>query len=126
MLQEVLTHPPVEIQAAFVQVAERVPVNPELHTGVHVVPLADPATQSPGPELAIEGVSAQAVLEQLPVVIQAELSQVAESVPAYPELQVGVQVVPLAELATQSPTPALVIEGSVEQGEPPVATQVPV
>lgn len=90
-------------QLPTLQVAERVPPNPELQTGVQTVPSGELATQSPGMALAIEGDEAHAVLAQEPLIIQLPEEQVANRVPENPELHTGVQVAPLTEFAVQSP-----------------------
>jgi hypothetical protein len=52
---------------------------------------------------------------QEPDTAHAEFVQDAERVPEYPELQIGVQVVPEAEFTRQSPVAALGITGGLEQ-----------
>lgn len=111
----VLVQVPSTVHAALLQVAERVPAYPVLQTGAQTVPPGDGATQSPAAELEIGGSEAQAVLVHIPVVVHTALLQVAERVPVNPELQLGVQVVPLAVPTRQLPAPALEMEGNEEQ-----------
>lgn len=97
------TQTPVIDQTPELHLPERVPANPELQTGVHTVPLAEFAAQSPTAPLGMEGNEPQAVVAQLPVTDQEPELHVAERVPANPVLQMGVHVNPLAELAAQFP-----------------------
>jgi hypothetical protein len=46
---------PVMDQEPELHVAEVTPLNPELQTGVHIVPLAAPAAQFPGPPFVTVG-----------------------------------------------------------------------
>jgi hypothetical protein len=79
--------------------------------------------QSPATEFGIVGREGHAVLVHVPVVTQDPALHVDERVPENPELQIGVQRVPVAEFTTQSPGPALAIAGTVAQA---VLVQVPV
>jgi hypothetical protein len=121
-VQAVEVQIPEVVQTALVHVAERLPENPELQTGVHVVPLAEFNPQFPDPASAMTGVEVQAVLLQVPESDHTVFVQVAESVPENPELHTGVQVDPLGEFKTQSPTVASIIEGSTSHA---VEIQVP-
>jgi hypothetical protein len=124
--QLVVEHVPEVVHNPELQVAERVPEKPELKTGVHVVPVTEFATQSPGLAFATLGKVAHEVLVQVPLVTQDPPLQVAERVPENPELQTGVHVVPEVAFVVQSPVPASPIVNKVAQGEPPEATQTPV
>lgn len=73
----------------------RVPVNPGLQTGVHLVPVATFSTQSPLVAFAMEGNVVQEVLTQEPVTVHTAFEHEAERVPANPEAQTGVQASPL-------------------------------
>jgi hypothetical protein len=115
-LQALEVQDPETLQAVFVHVAETVPENPELQEGAHVVPEAELITQSPGPAFTMAGRVAQAVLVQDPVVAHEPDEHVAERVPEYPELHVGVHVTPDAIFVTQFPISELGIAGRVAQG----------
>jgi hypothetical protein len=114
---------PVGVQVPELQVAERVPVYPELQVGTHVVPEAAPETQFPAPALAIVGRPVHAVEVQVPVGVQVPVLQVAERVPVYPVLHAGTHMVPEAAPETQFPAPAFAIVGVPAQL---VEVQVPV
>lgn len=120
-----LAQDPLVVQTPKSHVAERVPAYPTLQTGVHMVPLAELMAQFPASALAITGREGQAVLAQVPVVIQLPEEHVAERVPENPALQVGVQVVPLAEFATQFPALASGMVGKAEQAWPPTTAHAP-
>jgi hypothetical protein len=106
---------PVTAQEPVLHVADVTPLNPELQTGVQVVPLAAPAAQFPGPPLGMVGCVGQAVEVQVPVMDQEPELHVAEVTPANPELQTGVHTVPLADPAAQLPGPPFVTVGRVAQ-----------
>jgi hypothetical protein len=118
---------PVVDQAPVVHVAERVPVKPVRHTGVHMVPEAELAEQSPARESEMVGSPEQGRPVQVPVEVQAPKSQVAERVPEYPVLQTGTQFVPCTDSGTQFPGSAFTIEGTEGQvcAQVPVVTQAP-
>jgi hypothetical protein len=119
---------PEVVQDPRLHVADKVPMYPELHVGVHVVPVAEFATQVPAPEFAMSGSPEQDVLVHVPVELHTALEHVAERVPVYPLKQTGVQIVPEEAPETQFPAPELEIGGSPVQAvlvQDPVVDQVP-
>jgi hypothetical protein len=77
----VLAQTPVTDQTPREHEASGVPAKPGLHVGVHVVPEAESATQSPVVPSATVGRPEQGSAEQVPELVHAELVQVAERVP---------------------------------------------
>jgi hypothetical protein len=74
---------PVVVHSALRQEAERVPEAPELHSGMHVVPLgALPVGQDPGPASGMTGGRGQGFSEHVPVTIHAVSWHVATIVPS--------------------------------------------
>lgn len=71
---------PSVYQNPAVHEAERVPEYPELHTGVHVVPLGELEKQFPGRELEIAG-SPRHVEVHMPLITQFPALHVAVTVP---------------------------------------------
>jgi hypothetical protein len=110
------------------QSPKRVPVNSGLHSGVHLNPAAEPATQFPGTPFAIIGVVAHVTVAavQVPVISQFPVAtQSPERVPVNPELHSGVHLNSTGEFAAQSPGTPFVIVGTVAHVTTD-AVQVPV
>lgn len=129
-LVQIALQVPVTVHDPELQTAVRSPAKPELQTGVHEVPLAEPARQFPFAALVITGKEEQAVLVQEPVVDQVPEVQAAVRVPEKPVLHVGTHEVPELEGAMQFPAPAFVIDGKVGQSvleatHEPVSVHVP-
>lgn len=78
-----LAQVPLDDHVVDKHVAESIPKNPSLHTGVHVVLVCAPSAQFPATEFAgREGRPEQEVLLQVPVVTHAPFVHVAERVPS--------------------------------------------
>lgn len=114
--QFVVTHVPVKVHSAFVQVAERSPKNCVSQVGLHLVPEREPEVQVPALAFAILGKSIHEVLVHVPLVDHVPERQVAESSPKNSALHVGVHVFP-ERIEVQFPGLAFSIGiGSVQMG----------
>jgi hypothetical protein len=128
IVQVVEVQIPETDHAVLEHVAERVPENPELQVGVHVVPEAEFDMQFPAPPLAMDGVTEQDVLKQTPLVTHTVLKHEAERVPENPVWHVGVHWEPSGEGFGQFPGSEFAIAGAEVQAvlvQTPLVTQTP-